>query len=108
METCYITYSEKADAEKAIEYMDQALLDGLEIKAQFTLRLPRHTGSPRRNPRSGGGGGSRRGKWRRSPSPLRNMPKRESPPANNLKKRRQSPTSNNNSPSPKRTKATEG
>jgi len=100
METCYVTYSEKADAEKAIEYMDQAQLDGQEIKAQFTLRLPRQIGgSPRRNPRSGSG----RGKWRRSPSPLRGIPRRESP--QNTKKRNQSPE-NNTSPSPKRVKAT--
>jgi len=71
-ESCYVTFDEKSDAEKAVEYMDQAQLDGLEIKVQFTLRLPRQ-GSPVRR----GGGGRGRGKWRRSPPPLRNMPRRD-------------------------------
>jgi len=83
MNTCYITFSEKADAEKAIEYMNLSQLDGLEIKVEHTLRNIPRTRSPRRQPVRDNG----RGKWRRSPSPLRNhggqMPPREfSPPVN--------------------------
>jgi RNA recognition motif-containing protein len=83
MNTCYITFTEKADAEKAIEYMNFSQLDGLEIKVEHTLRNIPRTRSPRRPPVRDNG----RGKWRRSPSPLRNhggqMPPREfSPPVN--------------------------
>jgi RNA recognition motif-containing protein len=81
MNTCYITFSEKADADKAIEYMNTCQMDGLEIKVEYTLRNIPRTRSPRRISARDNG----RGKWRRSPSPLRNhggqMPPREfSPP----------------------------
>jgi len=95
MNTCYITFTEKADAEKAIEYMNTSQLDGLEIKVEHTLRNIPRTRSPRRQPARDNG----RGKWRRSPSPLRNhggqMPPREfSPPPVNKRQR------NNRSRSP--------
>jgi len=94
MESCYVTFSEKADAEKAVEYMELAQVDGQSIRVQFTLR-PNRQGSPRRNRGAGR-------KWRRSPP--RNYNKRDSPPINSRKRN----ISRSNSQSPKRVKATEG
>jgi len=97
MEMGYITFKEKSDAEKAIEYMDKAQLDGIEVRLQFTLPYQKQQrgGSPRRN------NNRPAGRWRRSPSPLRGGRKvvDVSPPT---RKRNLSPRGN--SPSPKRPK----
>jgi RNA-binding protein with serine-rich domain 1 len=96
MDMCYVTYGEKADAEKAIEYMDQAQLDGLEIKVQFTLRPANINNNRQNSPRRfGGRGGRPAGKWRRSPSPQR---------YGNRDNNRKRAGDRGNSPSPKRQK----
>jgi len=93
MESSYITFSEKASAEKAVEYMDQAQLDGLDIKVRFTLK-PTRQNSPRRNYGRGGGMGGGKKTWRRSPP--RNI-KQDSPS-------RKRNLSRSSSKSPKRVK----
>jgi RNA-binding protein with serine-rich domain 1 len=103
MESCYLYFAEKSDAEKAIEYMDRGQLDGVEIRVQFTLRPNQRQGSPRRN--RGGMGGGR--KWGT------NNNRQRSPPRSNYNNRRgESPihsrkrnNSRSNSQSPKRIKA---
>ena len=66
-------------------------MDGLEIKVEYTLRNTPKTHSPRRARAPDTG----RGKWRRSPSPLRNqgggsgqMPPREFSPVNKRQRNR--------------------
>jgi len=93
---CYVSYREKGYAEKAIEYMDQAQVDGFQISVQFTLpyeNKPQRNFSPNRRGGISGRGGGSRGKWRRSPSPNRGVPGRDSPTRVNRR-----------SPSPKRAK----
>lgn len=75
MENAYITFRDKVDADKAVDYMDRSQIDGSEIRVQKTLGYnPPNRGSPRRGgyPRGGGRGGRGGGNWRRSPSPFRN------------------------------------
>jgi RNA recognition motif-containing protein len=111
MDMCYVTYGEKADAEKAIEYMDQAQLDGLEIKVQFTLRPTannnnNNNNNNRQNSFGGGRGGGRpASKWRRSPSPQRYGGNRDN--RDNRDTNRKRAGDRGNSPSPKRQKDTD-